>query len=218
MWCGVRLQAVEASTITEAVRRPVAAPTPAKKISYSYSFKTVFLGDIAVGKTSIIKRYTQGQFTPEYYPTFESVAHTKTLEIPPFRIEASIWDTAGGLPPEDKASLLIGGADVVVLVYEVSRRSSFTNLTLYYDMVRRLSPAAYLHVVGNKVDLGFRQVQAEEAAKFSTGIGAPYTETSAVLGVNVERLFNKNLTECLKKRLEKIRMELQRDGDRRLYT
>jgi small GTP-binding protein len=193
--------------------QPVVESKPSAATAlYSYNFKVVFLGDIAVGKTSIIKRYTQGLFTPEYYPTFESTVHSKTMEVPPFKIEFSIWDTSGGLPDEEKAGTLLGTADAAVLVFEVSRRSSFLNLKNYYELIRRLAPVSYIQVVGNKIDLGFRQVQTAEAEQLARELGVQYIETSAVLGTNIERLFNRNLRECLKKRLESVRREMQRDG------
>ncbi len=216
MWCGNRqtLVVAQPSQILE-FKKPstlAEAKPAAKPIQYTYNFKVVFLGDIAVGKTSIIRRYTQGLFTPEYYPTFDATVHMKTVELPPFKIEFSIWDTAGGVPDEEKARILLGTADVSVLVYEISRRSSFQSLKNYYELIRRLAPSSYIQIVGNKIDLGFRQVQTAEAEQLVTGLGADYIETSAVLGTNIDKLFNRNVRECLKKRLETVRREMQKDG------
>ena len=206
MWCGNKLVDREFTSVAPAGDQQAQPP---KTIAFNYVFKVVFLGDIAVGKTSIIKRYALGQFSPEYFPTFDLTTYSKTLEYPPIKIDLTIWDTAGGLPEEDKVGPVVTGVDVGVLVFEVSRRSSFNNIPIYHQIVEKFNPKAHIQVVGNKLDLGFRQVERSEGEALAAKLGGSYIETSATLGTNIDKLFNRNIMECLKNRLDALKKELE---------
>ena len=62
-----------------------------------YKFKVCLIGEIAVGKTSIIERYITGNFNNEYNCTCGTEYRLKTVSREGYgAAEISIWDTAGG--------------------------------------------------------------------------------------------------------------------------
>lgn len=81
----------------------------------------------------------------------------------------------------------------VLLVYDVTKRSSFENLRDWLDDVRsHVDPQmAVFVVVGHKADKGaeHRAVTSDEAQRFAEVNGFRFFETSAVNGQNIERAF-----------------------------
>lgn len=58
-------------------------------------FKLVFVGDQAVGKSSIITRFIKDQFDPTHNPTVGIDFVSKNLNIAGTAVRLQLWDTAG---------------------------------------------------------------------------------------------------------------------------
>lgn len=58
-------------------------------------FKLVFVGDQAVGKSSIITRFIKNQFDPTHNPTVGIDFVSKNLNINGIAVRLQLWDTAG---------------------------------------------------------------------------------------------------------------------------
>ena len=89
----------------------------------------------------------------------------------------------------------------IVLVYEISKRESFENISNWIGKCKKNAPKNVLMVlVGNKCDLqNERQVTTEEGEQFAKGKGMLFYETAAKTGENVENFFQKITKEFLKK-------------------
>jgi small GTP-binding protein len=61
----------------------------------SLTFKIILLGDANVGKTSILKRYSENIFSEEEPPTIGMAFYKKVVERKNIKITLEIWDTAG---------------------------------------------------------------------------------------------------------------------------
>jgi small GTP-binding protein len=139
--------------------------------------KVVIAGAPAVGKTSILKRFTQdgdaineekmGKYEPTLGADFRLVAvpaRDKTLKM-------QIWDTAG-----DKKMIALGksiykNADYLILVYDMTSAESFQALDLYYNNFvlygNAADPDAFpCLLVGNKCDTGERATTLEDVLKW----------------------------------------------------
>ena len=62
---------------------------------YDFLFKTVIVGDTNVGKTQILSRFLENQFTVESKPTVGVQFGTKSIQVGEIWIKNQIWDTAG---------------------------------------------------------------------------------------------------------------------------
>ena len=62
---------------------------------YDFLFKTVIVGDTNVGKTQILSRFLENQFTVESKPTVGVQFGTKTIQVGEVWVKNQIWDTAG---------------------------------------------------------------------------------------------------------------------------
>lgn len=58
-------------------------------------FKLVFVGDQAVGKSSIITRFIKDQFDPAHNPTVGIDFVSKNINIGGSVVRLQLWDTAG---------------------------------------------------------------------------------------------------------------------------
>ena len=78
-----------------------------------------------------------------------------------------------------------------MLVYDVTRRETFDQLTRWLEEARQNANAnMVVMLVGNKIDLEQRRVvSTEEGQKFAQDHGLLFIETSAKTGHNVEEAF-----------------------------
>ena len=95
--------------------------------------KVVLLGESGVGKTSIISRYISNTFGNRK-PTTGANFVTKTilLEDENKSIKFELWDTAGQERYRSLAKVFYKNAAVCVLVYDITRKSSFEELKLFW--------------------------------------------------------------------------------------
>ena len=90
--------------------------------------KLVLVGDSGVGKSNIISRFTKNEFNLESKTTIGVEFATKVVEIEGEPIKVQIWDTAGQERYRSMASAYYRGAVGALLVYDITRASSFENL------------------------------------------------------------------------------------------
>lgn len=79
-----------------------------------------------------------------------------------------------------------------IIVYSITSRPSFENLSTFHDQILRVKDEDTFPVVilGNKCDLEKdREVAMAEAKQFAESIEAPFYETSAKARINVEEGF-----------------------------
>lgn len=92
--------------------------------------KVVLVGESGVGKTSIITRYISNSFKSQQLPTTGAnfVSKTVILEDENQSIKFELWDTAGQERYRSLARVFYKNAAVCVLVYDITRKSSFEEL------------------------------------------------------------------------------------------
>ncbi|KAL1561574.1 Ras-related protein RABA5e [Salvia divinorum] len=80
----------------------------------------------------------------------------------------------------------------VIVVYDITRRSTFDNVRLWLDELKTHSDTAVAKIlVGNKLDLGnIREVSVEEGKKLAESEGLFFVETSALDSTDVEKVFD----------------------------
>ena len=98
------------------------------------SCKVVLIGESGVGKTSIISRYTSNIFKSQLMSTLGGnfVTKTEIMEDENKTIKFEIWDTAGQEKYRSLAKVFYKDASVCILVYDITRKSSFEQLKEYW--------------------------------------------------------------------------------------
>ena len=145
--------------------------------------KVVIIGDASVGKTSIILRYTSNTFSDNIKPTIGCDHYEREIELPnKSKVKLSIWDTAGQERFRGLSSSYYKKAKCVVLVYDITKKSSFEKLDFWRDEIMNFADEEILVVVvGNKTDMQEkRAVTLEEAEKYAQKHRYFYLETSAL--------------------------------------
>ena len=96
--------------------------------------KVVLIGESGVGKTSIISRYISNTFSSVLTATPGANFTTKTVFVPEENqsIKFEIWDTAGQEKFRALAKVFYKNAAVCILVYDITRKTSFEELKKYW--------------------------------------------------------------------------------------
>jgi Ras-related protein Rab-8A len=87
---------------------------------YDLKIRLMLIGDSNVGKTSIIKRYCNNQFSPSYISTVGIDFETKYLRLNGKIINLQIWDTAGQERYKVLAKNYYKNSDGFIIVYDIT--------------------------------------------------------------------------------------------------
>lgn len=159
---------------------------------YDYIFKYIIVGDMGVGNSCLLHQFTESKFLPDSSHTIGVEFGMRMIETAGKTVKLQIWDTAGQERFRAVTRNYYRGAAGALLVYDVTRRSTYQNLSTWLSDARRhlTNPNTVIMLVGNKTDLAKqRQVTFEEASKFAEENGLIFIETSAKTGENVEETF-----------------------------
>lgn len=125
------------------------------------------IGESSVGKTNILSRFTQNQFSLESKSTIGIEFSTaKSIEIDGKVLKAQIWDTAGQERYRAITSAYYRGAVGALLVYDISNMNSFKKLERWLQELQDHADSnTVIMLIGNKSDLKHLRAVATEDAK-----------------------------------------------------
>ena len=160
--------------------------------NYDKFFRYIIVGDIAVGKSCILLQFTDNKFRLQHELTIGVEFGAKTIELNNKTIKIQIWDTAGQEAFQAITRTYYKGAVGALLVYDITRRDTFTHVTKWLEEVKsNSSKSICVILIGNKKDLeDKRQVTYEEGESFAKENGLMFLETSAKTAYNVVEAFN----------------------------
>lgn len=167
--------------------------------------KVIILGDSCVGKTSLMNQFVNKKFSNQYKATIGADFLTREVMVDNRLVTLQIWDTAGQERFQSLGVAFYRGADCCVLAFDVTSASSFKNLDSWRDeFLIQASPRDSedfpFVVIGNKIDLENRAVTSKRAQQWcESKNSAPYFETSAKDGINVEQAFQTVARNALSK-------------------
>lgn len=159
---------------------------------YLYQFRIIIVGESTVGKSCILRRFTEKKFMEHNDPTVGVDFHTRTVVIDGHQLKLQLWDTAGQERFRAITRAYYRNAVGVLLVFNIADHESFSKLPDWIDDVEQASkPHMPVFVlVGNKADQEKdRQVLRREAEKFARSYRMDYIETSAKNDVNIVETF-----------------------------
>jgi len=158
---------------------------------YDYLFKLVLIGDSGVGKSCLLLRFADDQFTDSYISTIGVDFRFRTITVEDKTVKLQIWDTAGQERFRTITSAYYRGADGIIMVYDVTSAESFDHVEEWLTEVDRYANEGTSKLlVGNKADLIEEKVVPEESAEeFANKIGISFLETSAKTATNVDTAF-----------------------------
>jgi small GTP-binding protein len=161
--------------------------------------KVCLLGDFAVGKTSLIRRYVLGAFDDNYLTTIGVTLAQKSLVRVDHELRLIVWDLAGGEDFSRSETRYLRGAAGALILCDLTRADSLPSLNYYANQLWNESPGAAVLLVGNKSDLIHNdqnhhnrqaQISQSDLDAIAAHLNLNYLLTSAKTGENVNLAFH----------------------------
>lgn len=153
----------------------------------SISKKIILVGSFCVGKTSLISKYVYRKFPVIYQTTLGVKIERKIVDIADVTLKMIIWDIGGEQNQDRIPESYYLGCDGIIYVFDLTRPSSYNNLTGDIDFLKNKNPGVPVVIVGNKKDLLEDDVLKDIISKITP---VPSLITSAKTGDNVDEIFN----------------------------
>ena len=160
-----------------------------------YVFKLLTLGESTVGKSSIILRYTNGQFNQNLLSTTGIDFKTKIIEHKNEKIKLVIYDTSGQERYRTIAANYYKNADGILFVYDITQKNTLT-FNYWLEQIKEKSSVKAIILFGNKTDLDSpdnknedvpkREITKEEGEKVAEQYGLKLFEGSAKDDINID--------------------------------
>lgn len=164
--------------------------------------KICLIGEAAVGKTSLIRRYVEDSFDDRYISTLGSKVSLKKVWLSSrsdpaknIEVQLSIWDLIGERSYLDTLHQeYLKGAQGIIAVCDITRYSTFEALEEWVSAAFKVAGEVPLAIVVNKVDLKgeimclYDENEPQERAERSHGFAL---WASAKTGENVNPIFGK---------------------------
>jgi len=165
-----------------------------------YKFKFIIVGDKAVGKSSIIRRFVENKFSLDYRSTLGLNVLSHSLRFYGNEVYFSLWDVAAQEYFKRFRKTYYMGAQAAFIVFDVCKRDSFKNVKAWYKELEDFLDKKNIPIVivGNKIDLADQRSVTykegielvEELTKENIESHFSYIDTSALTGENVEDAFS----------------------------
>ncbi|XP_069792565.1 ras-related protein Rab-7b-like isoform X2 [Narcine bancroftii] len=159
----------------------------------SVNMKIIIIGSIDVGKTALLDRYVNDRFIADYCNTLGVNLLTKQITVENTSVKLQIWDTGGQERFKALVSTFYKGSDGCVLTFDVTNRDSFYTLEGWRNAVLNSLKTEQkdfpFTVLGNKIDLPYREITSGEAEAWCEARNISYYEVSAKEGTHVEQAF-----------------------------
>ncbi|MEL6871319.1 MAG: Rab family GTPase [Pseudomonadota bacterium] len=152
--------------------------------------KIMLLGEMGVGKTSIVNRLVFDTFSGDYGVSIGSDIYQYKVEPSPGEqpFLFNVWDTDGSFGETIFKSVYIRGAHAAVILGDVTRKQTLETMARLAVRFEEELPGRYFCCVLNKVDL-LEDGETPELPERLVSRGLPYITTSARTGANVRETF-----------------------------
>lgn len=148
------------------------------------------------GKTSLLTRFVDGDYQPQYKATLGADMKEKEVTINDQPVVLQIWDTAGQERFNALTSMFLKGANMCLLTFDLTRADSFETLAMWRDQFinqTKADAATFpFAVLANKSDMRAQRAVSQRRASqwcLTNGPNYKYYETSAKDSTNVQQAF-----------------------------
>jgi small GTP-binding protein len=123
------------------------------------SKKVCLIGDFGVGKTSLIRRYIDRQFSDQYLSTIGVKISQKNIDLTnpnclDRKLQLLIWDIEGQTKFQAIARNYLEGAQGAIIVADLNRQDTIDNIPAHIELVTSVNPKGLILMVAiNKIDI-----------------------------------------------------------------
>mmetsp|Transcript_23580 Transcript_23580/g.36370 ORF Transcript_23580/g.36370 Transcript_23580/m.36370 type:complete len:195 (-) Transcript_23580:158-742(-) len=167
--------------------------------------KYIIIGDVGVGKSCILLRFTENSFQANHklLGTRRIESGRKVVIIDGKEVNFQLWEVSSQeskFQLEQSTPSYYRGADGVMLVYDITRRGTFEHCedlsNILSETKENYHSEIIITLIGNKSDLDNKRVVSyEEGKQFADEHGFAFIETSATVADNVEAAFIESAEE-----------------------
>ena len=170
-------------------------------MTYDERIQLIMVGESGVGKTSLIRRYTNNIFNSNHLETIGIEFFNKEERINDQIIQIKLWDTAGQEIFHSLTKNFYRKADGIIIVYDITNKESFERIQDWvksvYDNTDTYKEIQMI-IVGNKIDLEERrEVSKEEGLKIGKYFEIDFFEASAKNAEGVRNFMIKIIEDIL---------------------
>mmetsp|Transcript_17292 Transcript_17292/g.20840 ORF Transcript_17292/g.20840 Transcript_17292/m.20840 type:complete len:379 (-) Transcript_17292:262-1398(-) len=177
-------------------------------------FTIITLGDTGVGKSCLLHRYAKNSFNTLMPFTCGPELYFKRLRVKGREVKLTIWDTAGQEQFRSITRSYYTKADGVVLVYDITRRNTFSNLLetksgWLSELEDHCGNKVEKVVVGARADLSeFKDVSIDDVHRVAEKYSLDVFETSAKTGLGVDKAMERLVEKLLERQMKQEKSEL----------
>ena len=154
--------------------------------------KILLVGNPGVGKSNFIYRYIKDKFSNSNLSSVGFESNSKEIEITDKKIIVQLWDSAGQDKYKSITKNLFTRVQGIIILYDITNKKSFLSIQNWINLIKEVNNEMPYVIAGNKCDLkNEREVEEEEAIKFSRDNNIEFMETSAKLDINIVECINK---------------------------
>ncbi len=161
-----------------------------------YSRKVVLLGDPAVGKTSIVRKFVYDLFDDKYMTTLgtkvskKPINYYKIFNDPFIELTMMIWDVMGQKDYRIFHDAAFSGARGALIVSDITRKETVDNWLQWKDDLYQVAGTIPVVMIGNKNDMAEQHpIEISMLENLAASLNVPFYLTSAKTGENVEIVF-----------------------------
>jgi small GTP-binding protein len=162
--------------------------------------KVCVLGDVKVGKTSIVNRYNNNSFTEEYTPSMGTKVSKHNVEIKDptgqtqgLMVSLMIWDLLGSRDHAMLHKTFYAGAEGGIVVCDITREDTLEHLSFWVENLRAVVPKGTpVFIALNKTDGITPDVKGKvihEIRELCKTLDVAHIEVSARTGDNIDTMF-----------------------------
>ena len=189
-------------------------------MTYDERIQIIMVGESGVGKTSLIRRYTNNIFNTNHLETIGIEFFNKEERINDQIIQIKLWDTAGQEIFHSLTKNFYRKADGIIIVYDITNKESFDRIQDWvksvYDNTDTYKEIQMI-IVGNKIDLEEnREVSKEEGMKIGKYFEIDFFEASAKNAEGVRNFMIKIIEDILNNKVNNrnsINIKNYKNGD-----
>lgn len=151
--------------------------------------KICLLGNPAVGKTSLIRKYVYDVYSDKYIGTLGTKVSKKLVRIGEDSVTMLIWDLMGEHEFRRIQMTAFKGTQGALIVCDLTRKETLAGFDFWPENLFEVTGKIPVIFLGNKNDLPDKEITEEDIKPYAGKYGTEYYMTSAKTGAHVEEAF-----------------------------